>query len=141
MAEWLQNWKHAGTALGILAGAGLAGYLAGTLLRRILRRLSSRTPNVFDDAVMRHAPKPARLLLAVLFMHVVRPLALQGLTGGLPGALAAVLNIAFILSTAWLLIALTSVVEEVLLAGRSLEEIASGPRPHLTLVSDQPDAA
>lgn len=122
MTELLQNWKHAGTALGILAGAGILGYLVATLLWRILRRLSRRTRNVFDDAVIRHAPKPARLLLAVLFMHVVRPVALQGLTGGLAGALSAALTIAFILSTAWLLTALVSVVEEVLLAGHSLEE-------------------
>jgi small-conductance mechanosensitive channel len=104
------------TALAILVGAGLLGLLLDFVLWRILTPLAERTPMSVDNAVVKRGRGPARLILPLLAMNAARPYALEHLGHHGAGAINDILTIGMIAAVAWLLIALVSVIEDVLLS-------------------------
>src|SRR5262245_14035531 len=91
----------------MLAAAVIVGLVVQRLAFTLAIRVARRTPTALDDLLLRHAARPMRLLLPLLFVSVVwrsapvaPPLAAFG---------QLLLSIAFIAVGAWLLVALIAV--------------------------------
>src|SRR6478736_3373172 len=101
MPSWL-------AVLFMLAVAVLAGLLMQRLLFALATRISRRTPMALDELLVRHAARPTRLLLPLLFVSAVWR------SAPIPPSLAVfgqlVLSIAFIAAGAWLLVALLAAI-------------------------------
>ena len=97
MPSWL-------AVLVMLAAAVLAGLIMQRLLFVLATRIARRTPMPLDDLLVRHAARPTRLLLPLVFVSAVWGSAPIAPSVALFGRLA--LSIAFIAAGAWLLAAL-----------------------------------
>lgn len=66
-------WENRGISIALIVGALLAGWLAARVLLAVLRRVAKRTRFDWDDLAVRHAHRPAQLLLPLLFLNMVAP--------------------------------------------------------------------
>ncbi len=122
MFAFLRSLGPAAEAAGLFAVAIVVGLIADLILWKIVIPISRRSRTEFDDAVVAHGRKPSRLILPLLAMHLVRPLALERLHPPATTWITDVLTIGFIAAVAWLLIALVSVIEDVLLSEHRLSQ-------------------
>ncbi|MFC2044964.1 mechanosensitive ion channel family protein [Chloroflexota bacterium] len=100
--------------LGIIIGAVIIGFVAHLITFRILGRLHRQTPNAFLGSLIKHARRPFKYLILLLSVNIVIPIVKlpQGLSYFLDGAFRSL----FIISAAWLVIALIAVGEDVILS-------------------------
>jgi small-conductance mechanosensitive channel len=105
----------------ILAAAVLAGLLVHLLLYASLGRLGRRAPGllILDGAFLRHTRAPARALLPLVAVHTALPLLGGLLARRTLAVVEELLHVALVATVAWLLLALTRVLEEVV--GRRFE--------------------
>jgi hypothetical protein len=82
------------------------------LLVSIATQLARRTPNEYDESIVRHARGPTRVIFPLVALLFALPQA--GLPPELQGALSHAVGIGLIASAGWLIIALFSVVDDVL---------------------------
>lgn len=87
-------------------------YALHALLVSIATRVARRTPNDYDESVVRHARRPTRVILPLVALLFALPQA--GLPPELQGLLSHAVGIGLIASAGWLVIALFSVVDDVL---------------------------
>jgi small-conductance mechanosensitive channel len=98
---------------GLLGMAIILGLIGHFLLFKTAQRLSRRTETVLDDLLVKHCRGPSRLMLPLVMFYFLLPVmaapprVLAFLTQGLSSLL--------IVSVAWLLIRLTSVLEDFIL--------------------------
>ncbi len=98
----------------ILVATPVVGVLAHSLASKLIGRLASRTPGTIDDSLVRHARGPTSVLVPLLALLFVIPYA--GLTVGAASLLQHGISLALIAVTGWLIIAMFSVVDDVLVA-------------------------
>ncbi len=113
------SWKSLVFPILILGGAGIAGLIFQYLLLNLLRRWARRTSSVLDDSIVKRCQKPLKAVVPLITMGLALPKA--HLPKGLHGLLAHGIELALILSVAWLLIQATSVLEDVILSHYDVE--------------------
>ncbi|MGZ8456126.1 MAG: mechanosensitive ion channel family protein [Gemmatirosa sp.] len=101
--------------LAILAVAVVVGLVAHALLYRGLTRLGSRAPAmlVLDGALLRRTRPPARVLLPLLAVHSALPLLRASMSRDAEEAAERVLHVLLVAAVAWVLLALTRVLDDV----------------------------
>lgn len=107
-------------AISILATAGTVGLLLNYIFWRIVAPIAKRTALQFDDALVRHARKPTRVIVPLLFMHAARPFLVDQFSPAMNTFVTGFLTVSFIVAIAWLLITLVSVIEDILLTAHSV---------------------
>lgn len=99
-------------ALGLLAGALVAGVVLSQLVHLLLVRFAGRTATPIDDAVRRHGRWPLRFLFPILLVFLVLP----ALRPDLPETLVRWLDVALRLAVptlfGWVLVAAVRVAED-----------------------------
>ncbi len=108
------SWKSLFIPILILGGAGIAGLTIQYILLNLLRRWARRTSSILDDSIVKHCQKPLKVVVPLLTIGMALPKA--QLPKGLHGVLAHGIELAVIISVAWLLIQATSVLEDVILS-------------------------
>ncbi len=114
-AHW-QSWLW---ALGWLAAATAAALIAHRVFFAVAKRVTARTSSEVDNLMVRHAEKPAQLilpLLAVLLALPVLPLRVS-----IEAPVSHLVGIGLIASVGWLLIALLNVFEDVVALRHSID--------------------
>jgi small-conductance mechanosensitive channel len=99
-------------SLSVAAGAVAAGFLLALLLFALLKHLSKQTPSVLDESLVKHAAKPARLIIPLLFLELVLPF--LKISPGERDFVRHALSILLIFSVAWLLMRMSKVVEDII---------------------------
>lgn len=97
-----------------LLAAAVVGWLGYRLLFRFLRSVTARTDTDVDDALVRHAAGPSRVLFPVLAVNFVLPAA--DAPAPVESVAGHVLAVLLILSLAWLAVAGLRAGQEVVLA-------------------------
>jgi len=97
---------------GTIVAAIIVGWIVHTVVWAFVRRIARRTKSILDDALDRHCRPPSRYLLMIIAIQLMLPLAGHHLTPHTGHILQSILKILLILSVAWLLIRLTSVLED-----------------------------
>jgi small-conductance mechanosensitive channel len=113
MKELLESLEGFVSPLGTLVAAialGLVGYF---LLFKIVERLSRSTETILDDLLVKHCRGPSRLIFPLLAFHFLLPFVKA--PSGVLTFLTQVFSSLLIVSMAWLVIRLTSVLEDFLL--------------------------
>ncbi|MBS1851009.1 MAG: mechanosensitive ion channel [Acidobacteria bacterium] len=110
MHEYLVYWKPWLWSLGGIVVSVLIALLAHSVMFRIARGLTSRTKSGLDDALVRRAQPPTRLLLPLLGIMAATP-ALPMSAFAL-SVLRHILGLLLIADIAWVLIALIDVVRD-----------------------------
>ncbi|MCL5268404.1 MAG: mechanosensitive ion channel family protein [Bacteroidetes bacterium] len=98
----------------ILLAAILIGLLVHKIFYGALLKITARTEGILDDSFVRHSKKPAKLIFPLLGIFLVMPIV------HFPPAVAATINhtlgLCVIAAVAWLLIALTKVLSDMMAA-------------------------
>ena len=104
------DWPELRWSLGGLAVAGLLGLVINAVLHAIARRVADRTDNIIYNSLVRHGHRPLQWIFPLLAAFLAMPL-LQ-----FPAEIAAplrhALGLGLIGGLAWLLISLTSVIDD-----------------------------
>lgn len=101
-------------SVGTLAGAVIAGLIVHNIVFRIMSRIARRTQSVFDDSMVKHLARPARMMAPLVLVY----LALQfvSLPAGARMVVDKIVLVLLIATTAWIIVRLTSVLEDVVLS-------------------------
>jgi small-conductance mechanosensitive channel len=94
----------------VLLGFPLLAVVAHALLVSVAGRLARRTASPLDESIVRHARGPTRVIFPLLALLAALPQA--GLPSTVLGPLGHAAGIGLIASSAWLLVALLSVVDD-----------------------------
>jgi small-conductance mechanosensitive channel len=100
--------------LGTLAVVILIGLLVHKIFFRVISRIAKQTSSGIDDSFVRHSRKPAALLLPLI--GVILSMPLLHVPPQIHDAVNHVLALAIIASLAWLAVALTEVLSDVISA-------------------------
>jgi small-conductance mechanosensitive channel len=114
VAEFFQDWKPLIYSLGIVIGANIAGIIIQFVVYRILKRLQKRTPSVWYESLIKHTGRPVKYLLILVLINIGIPIA--ELSQGVVYILDSIFRSLFILAVSWLIICMTSVIEDVILS-------------------------
>lgn len=107
----LMDWL---TAAGFLVGAVLGGIILSEVAALIAGAVARRTPTPLDNAAIRYARAPARLLVPVIAVHLLIPL--MPLPEPALAVLRQVVSLLFIAAVAWLIVAQTNLVVDAIAA-------------------------
>ena len=110
---YLDQWGPLTWTVGTITFALLAGYLLHILVWRLARALARRSATEIDDLLIRRFRRPTVLILPSLALYMTLPLVGKWLGDGVRATTGDVLVLVLIVSGAWAVIRLTSVVEEV----------------------------
>ncbi len=97
---------------GSILAAIITGWVVHTIIWAFVRRMASRTKSILDDSLDKHCRPPSRYIFIIIAIQLMLPLAGQHLSPGTGHILQSILKVMLILAIAWLLIRLTSVVED-----------------------------
>ena len=101
----LEAWRGVILVFGVVFGVMLANFVLKRLLHRLLKA-TERTESLWDDAMLRAAFQPLRMLVWVLGLTLAADLVLEGDDSGLSGLVAAVRDLGVIVSLTWFLMGL-----------------------------------
>ncbi len=104
------DWRQLTWSLGGLVVAGLLGLIIDAVLHAIARRVVDRTDNIIDNSLVRHGHRPLRWIFPLLAAFLAMPL--LPFPAGIGGPLRHALGLRLIGGLAWLLISLTSVIDD-----------------------------
>ncbi len=102
-----------------LASGVLLGLVIHFVLARALTMLANRTESPLDDALAKHCRSPSRIIVPLLICHILLPA--THFPAGILAFIRETLAIALILSVAWLIVKLTDVLEDVILAQHRID--------------------
>ena len=112
MAEFLVAGREGLWSAGIVLAAALAALGVHRLLFSALDRLAGRTASRMDDSFVKHARRPARLLLLLVALSIVLPL--TPLPERAKDPVEHGLGLVLIAALAWLVIGLIGVVDDLI---------------------------
>ncbi len=98
----------------VLAAAAIAGLVLYSIFFRLMSRLARRTSGMLDDSLVKHCRKPARMVVPLSALYL--SLQFVSISGELDKPLGRVIGVLLVFSVAWLLIRLTSVLEDLILS-------------------------
>ena len=104
------SWESWLWALGILLAAIAVGLLVHKIFFAIFSSISKRTGSIIDESFVRHARKPAKLILLLLGIFILMPLA--HLPAVVSGTINHVLGLCVIAGVAWLSVAMTKILSD-----------------------------
>jgi small-conductance mechanosensitive channel len=113
------------TALLVIGGSLLLGWLLKLGLFRLLRAYERRTGSALAGSVVRHLGRPAALFVPVLLLAVLLPLA--ALAPGPLEVMRRFVSMASISTFAWVLMRAIDVLEDLVLAHYSLNQVNNLP--------------
>jgi small-conductance mechanosensitive channel len=98
----------------VLAAAVIAGLILYAIFFRLMSRLARRTSGILDDSMVKHCRRPARIAVPLLALYI----ALQFVTisGEFDKPIGKIVGVLLVFAFAWLLIRLTSVLEDFVLS-------------------------
>jgi small-conductance mechanosensitive channel len=112
---------HAGiVSLGILAAAIACGLIANSVGFAVLRRISARAGGAIEPSLERHCRAPARLVVPAATADPVLPMLRISPAG--QAVMGHLISLVLIGAVAWLIVGLTSVAGDAILAKYPLEE-------------------
>ena len=120
MNEILQSWQALVRAFGLLGGAVLVGLAGHFIIFKTLEHITRRTQNVFDASLVDHCRGPFRLIFPLFLVRFVLPL--LEISPTILDFVKHVLSLCFIASVAWLIIRLTSVLDDLMLSRYRIDE-------------------
>ena len=100
------------TASGVLLGVALAAYIGAIVIRAALKGVARRTKSPVDDSLIRHSARAVDITLPLLAVFLVLPLA--PLPAAVAGPLRHALGLVLIGCGAWLMLALSRVLDDLL---------------------------
>ena len=109
-AEW-HMWLW---SAGVIGFALVLGRAIQYVIYSAARRVAGRTGAILDDSLVRHTARPARYILPLLAVVSLVPLA--PLPPGIEGSLQHAVGLGLIASVAWMLIAITDVLGDIVAA-------------------------
>ena len=109
--ENLNEWVW---TVGLLGGALVLGLLVNYMLFKVVETISKKTQTVFDDAFIKHCRGASRIVFLLFTAHFVIPF--LNISQFLTSFLSQLTRIMLIASVSWLLIKMTSVVEDLILS-------------------------
>ncbi len=95
---------------GILTGAVLGALVLHRFVDGMLVRITDRTKSMIDGSLVRHSRGPSRLLMVLAALFLALPV--TPLPAAVEGPIQHGVGIGLIVAVAWLLVALTSVVDD-----------------------------
>ncbi len=98
----------------VLAAAAIAGLVLYSIFFRLMSRQARRTSGVLDDSLVKHCRKPARMAVPLLSLYL--SIQFVSISGELDKPLGRVIGVLLVFSIAWLLVRLTSVLEDLILS-------------------------
>jgi small-conductance mechanosensitive channel len=117
-----EHWSWL-VSVGLVAGAVLAAITAHYALFALAERIARRTDSAAARALVEHGRRPAKAILPLLALLPVLPL--LPLPAGVQAGLLRALTLGLIASLAWLAIALTAVLDDVVTARFRVEGAGS----------------
>ncbi len=114
MTKLMIVWGSLAWAAGTIAAAIIAGLLVHRIFYAVFSRIARKTVSDLDDSFVKHSKKPAALLLPLIGVILVMPL--LHLPPQIHAAISHVLGLLIIGSLAWLSIALTEVLSDMIAA-------------------------
>ncbi|NVL93322.1 MAG: mechanosensitive ion channel, partial [Desulfobacterales bacterium] len=113
MKEILQGWETMARGFGLLGGTILLALVGHYLIFKTIERVSKRTKTVFDASLVQHCSQPTRFIAILLAVSFVLPLLMIPPT--MLDFVKHLLSLCFIASVAWLIIRMTSVLDDLVL--------------------------
>jgi len=120
MLAILENWRGFAVPVGILLSAAAAALIAHYLLLKILQRINRAVTFVPEGAMTRHFCRPLRWVM--LFVAIRFALPFQSLPEKLAATLEHLIGLLLIGLVCWLLIAITYLLEDCVIASFKVEE-------------------
>ena len=114
MIETIPHGEIWAKALAIVSVGIFAGLIFHYILFKIFERIARHSETTFDDSLLKHTRKPTRILFLLIVMRFLLPL--LNLGAGELDFIKHFMGLCLIPITAWLLINMTSVVEDVILS-------------------------
>lgn len=112
MAKIMISWGSLAWSIGTLVAAILAGLIVHRIFFAVSSRIVDKTESKIDNSFIEHSRRPAALLLPLIGVIIVMPL--LHLPVQLHNSINHILGLAIIASVAWLSIAMTSVLSDVM---------------------------
>jgi small-conductance mechanosensitive channel len=113
MKEILQNWEVLAQVFGLLGGAVVIGLVGHYIIFRTAEGITAHTKSALDTSLVRHSRGPFRLIIPLFAVRFVLPL--LEISPALLDFIKPVLSLCFIGSFAWLIIRMTSVLDDFIL--------------------------
>lgn len=104
----------------ILVGVVLLALIGHYVLFTIAKGVARRTPGSFDDYLIRHTEKPAQVIIPLLALYLAYPL--LEVSADFTLLLSHITTLGLIAAISWLLIALTEVATDLILAKYKIDE-------------------
>lgn len=114
MRQFLGDWQTWLSSCGILVGIVILALIGYYAIFSALKRVALRTGSALDDSLLRHGQKPARVLFPLLAVFFALPV--LHLPRDLMELIRHVIGLSLIASTAWLIIGLTEVFDDLVFA-------------------------
>ena len=114
MIETITHWEVWAKTLGILSFGIFLGLILHYILFGIFEKIARHSKTTFDDSLLKHTRKPTRLIILFIIINFV----LQLLDVGTETLdfIKHFISLCLIASTTWLLVNMTSVVEDFILS-------------------------
>jgi len=119
MGTFLAHWKTWLWSAGLLVAATMAALIVHRVIFTLARRFTARSRTPIDDSFLRHSEKPLRLILPLVGLLAALPLI--PLPPTLSGPIRHGIGLGLIASLGWLLIALISILDDVINIRHSVE--------------------
>ena len=119
MIETITNWEIWIKALGIIGFTIFLGLILHYLLYKAFERITKHSETTFDDSLVKHTRKPARFIL--IFILISFALRLFDIDTKALDFIKHFIDLCLISSIAWLLVKMTSVVEDFILSQYNIE--------------------
>ena len=104
------DWRQFGWSLGGLVVAGVVGLIVDVMLHSIAHRIADRTDNIIYNSLVRHGHRPLQWIFPLLAAFLAMPL--LHFLAEIAAPLRHALGLGLIGGLAWLLISLTSVIDD-----------------------------
>ncbi|MEJ2695453.1 MAG: mechanosensitive ion channel family protein [Candidatus Sulfobium sp.] len=98
----------------VLVGAIIAGLIAHKVLFRVAANISRRTSSIVDDSLVGHLRRPARVMIPLVIFYVT--LQFEHVPSDVLRVIEKISLVLLILGASWVLVALTSVLEDFVLS-------------------------
>jgi len=114
MIETIARGEVWAKALGIISAGIFAGLIVHYILFKTFERIARHSKTTFDDSLLKHTRKPTRILFLLIAVRFLLPLLNLGAVE--LDFLKHFMGLCFITITAWLLVNMTALVEDFILA-------------------------
>jgi small-conductance mechanosensitive channel len=112
MLEFLKDWLEYVIFAAMFVGSFIAGFLLQCLIVLIIRLVSKKTTTNIDNIIIKHIKGPLKLFFPVVIFYLIVPLA--KINEQLISVLQQIFGVLFIVCFAWVLIKVTSILEDVI---------------------------